>query len=64
MAHLPASTLNAFVGFYLTARVLYNLFYINVTSKGLSFLRSLSFLASVVSLMTIFVKSGNALNGF
>ncbi len=63
-AGLPVSTLNTFVGFYLGARVLYNLFYINITSKGLSFLRSLSFLASVVSMMTVFVKSGNALNKF
>lgn len=64
LAHLTPSTLNAFVGFYLASRVAYNLFYIHVTSRALSFLRSASFLAGVVSLMVVFVKSGNAVNKF
>lgn len=64
LAHLAPSTLNAFAAFYLASRVAYNLLYINVTNQALSFLRSASFLAGVVSLMTLFVKSGNALNKF
>ena len=64
VARLPYSTLNAFALFYLTTRVVYNAAYINVTSRKWSFLRSGAWFAGAVSMVTVYIKSGNALNKF
>jgi uncharacterized MAPEG superfamily protein len=61
LAGLPATTLNTLTGGYLLSRVIYNIVYINNTSEGMSNVRTAVFLAGVVQIMTLFVKSGNAL---
>lgn len=61
-AHLPASTVNNASAIYLASRVVYNLLYINTENLAISNLRSVTFLVGIATCMTLFVKSGNALN--
>ena len=62
VARLPVSTLNTATLYYLVSRAVYNLLYINVESLSMSNLRTIVFLSGIGTIMTLFVKSGNALN--
>lgn len=62
IARLPVSTLNTSAGLYLASRAIYNVLYINTESLQWSNLRTLVFLFGIGTIMTLFVKSGNALN--
>lgn len=62
IAKLPASTLNTSAIVYLVGRIVYNLLYINTESLKLSNARTVVFLSGIGTIMTLFVKSGNALN--
>lgn len=61
LAGLPAQTLNTLSGGYLISRVLYNLIYINNTSKAIANTRSVVFVSGVGMIFTLFIKSGNIL---
>ncbi|KAK4703337.1 hypothetical protein P7C70_g2889, partial [Phenoliferia sp. Uapishka_3] len=61
VAKLSATTLNGFAAFYLGSRVLYNLLYINTTKEGPANARSVTYVAGIVSICTLFVKSSRAL---
>ncbi|CCG82564.1 Predicted protein [Taphrina deformans PYCC 5710] len=62
VARVPVSTVNSLSLFYLASRVVYNLLYINTESLPISNVRSVVFVGGIVSIMTLFVKAGNALN--
>lgn len=51
-------TLNAATGAYLVLRVAYTVLYINTTTRKTSFLRSLTWAGSVLTLMGLYVKAG------
>lgn len=55
--------LNAFAGSFLALRVLYNVVYINNTSREVSAVRSLIWAATVGLCMRVIIKSAWALNG-
>ena len=61
-ARLPVSTVNTASAVYLTSRVVYNLLYVNTEKLSISNLRSVVFLVGIGTIMTLFVKAGNALN--
>src|SRR5712671_5430955 len=61
IAGLPAETLNLLSGGYLASRVLYNYVYITHTSQAMANVRSLTYLSGIGMIMTLFVKSGNAI---
>lgn len=61
MAGLPAQTLNLLSGGYIASRVLFNLIYINHTTELGAAARSVTFFTGLGFVMTLFVKSGNAL---
>ncbi|KAK4610362.1 hypothetical protein CLAFUW4_13776 [Fulvia fulva] len=63
VAKLDNGTLNALAGSYLASRVAYNLCYINGTTEALATGRSVSFLAGIGIVFTLFIKSGNVLYG-
>lgn len=54
-------SLNALSGGYLASRVLYNLIYINNQTESSAGARSVTFLSGVGMILTLFIKSGNAL---
>jgi uncharacterized MAPEG superfamily protein len=51
-------TMNAATGAYLALRVLYTVLYIKTTERKTSFLRSITWGASVLTLMGLYVKAG------
>lgn len=61
LAHLSPSTLNLLSGGYIASRVLYNIIYITNETPAAANARSVVFVGGVVTIMTLFVKAGNAL---
>lgn len=61
LAGLPAETLNLLTGGYIASRVVYNAIYLSHTTEFGANLRSATWLSGIGILMTIFVKSGTAL---
>ncbi|WVF71195.1 hypothetical protein IAT40_005995 [Kwoniella sp. CBS 6097] len=60
VARLPTSTLNIAAGVYLASRVAYNVIYITNSTKFAANLRSVTYLTGIATVMTLFVKAGNA----
>lgn len=60
-AGLPNETLNLLSGGYVASRVLYNLIYINHTTEVGAAARTVTFFTGLGFVMTLFVKSGNAI---
>lgn len=61
LAGLSSQTLNVLSGGYLASRVLFNLIYINGTTQTAASARSLTYLAGMGMVFTLFIKAGNAL---
>ncbi|GAA5907680.1 hypothetical protein JCM6882_008946 [Rhodosporidiobolus microsporus] len=61
VARLPARYMNWFAGTYIASRVAYAYIYA-VNTRKLSYLRSLTFLISVMFTTATYVKAGNAFN--
>ncbi|KAF1841556.1 uncharacterized protein K460DRAFT_344463 [Cucurbitaria berberidis CBS 394.84] len=61
-AGLSPSTLNFITGAYLGLRILYSVLYINTTTQKSSYLRSLTWLSSIVLLIGTYIKAGNNLS--
>ncbi|GAA5914379.1 MAPEG family protein [Sporobolomyces salmoneus] len=62
MARLPTKYMNLFAGGYLLSRALYNILYINTTSKVWSNLRSVVYVGGVAFIAATFIKAGNVFN--
>jgi hypothetical protein len=60
-AELPTQTLNLLSIGYLLSRVVYNFVYIHDTTSKILGLRSLVWLVGIGQIITLYVKSGNAL---
>ena len=61
---LPASTMNTLTVAYIASRCLFTLTYIWLQEdRRFAYLRSLSWLAGIVLIMTMFVKSGSRIQG-
>ncbi|KAH7406174.1 hypothetical protein DE146DRAFT_650993 [Phaeosphaeria sp. MPI-PUGE-AT-0046c] len=58
MAGVGARTMNAATGVYIALRLLYTVLYINTTERKTSVLRSLTWGASVLTVMGLYVKAG------
>ncbi|KAI5361849.1 Putative membrane-associated, eicosanoid/glutathione metabolism (MAPEG) protein [Septoria linicola] len=63
IAKLDNSTLNTISGGYLLSRVVYNYLYINGTNDAMANARSVSFLAGIGLIFSLFIKSGNVIRG-
>jgi uncharacterized MAPEG superfamily protein len=61
-AGLPTQTLNLLSGGYLASRVVYNLIYITNTTPATANLRSVTWLAGIGQIITLYIKAGNLLN--
>ncbi|KAG0646340.1 hypothetical protein D0Z07_8421 [Hyphodiscus hymeniophilus] len=61
LAGLPSATLNTLAGGYFLSRLVYNVVYITNTSETMANVRTAVFLGGIAQIMTLFVKSGNAL---
>ncbi|TGO86134.1 hypothetical protein BPOR_0332g00120 [Botrytis porri] len=61
VAGLSHSTLNTLTGGYLISRAVYNFIYINNETQGAAGARSLAWLFGIGQIVTLFIKSGNAL---
>ncbi|GAA5858596.1 hypothetical protein JCM8547_001381 [Rhodosporidiobolus lusitaniae] len=62
-ARLPVKTLNSIAGAYVVSRILYSVLYAKVSrSQAYAGLRSLSYLVSTGLTISLFTKSGRALN--
>jgi uncharacterized MAPEG superfamily protein len=61
LAGLSAQTMNFLSGGYLVSRALYNIIYINNDTQAAANTRSAVYVAGIGMIMTLFIKSGNAL---
>jgi uncharacterized MAPEG superfamily protein len=61
-AKLPSDELNTLAASYLACRVLFNIFYIFISSETMAPARSGAYVAGIVINWTLFVKAHNALN--
>ncbi|KAH8726784.1 hypothetical protein GQ44DRAFT_704802 [Phaeosphaeriaceae sp. PMI808] len=52
------ATMNIATGLYVLLRVLYTVLYINTTTQKMSYLRSLTWFASVLVLVGVYIKAG------
>ncbi|PWN43841.1 hypothetical protein IE81DRAFT_322013 [Ceraceosorus guamensis] len=61
VAKLPAHELNSLTLAYLALRVIYNYLYVTTSSRGGSFIRTAVFQGTVIIMVRLFWKSGQAL---
>ena len=54
--------MNSMVGAYLGLRLVYSFMYVKIQTTKPSYVRSVTWAASVAVLMTMFIKAGNKMN--